>query len=26
VREIHDVDNVPPSLLYTLAHDEWRAL
>ncbi|EKK4015853.1 GNAT family N-acetyltransferase [Cronobacter sakazakii] len=26
VREIHDVDNAPPSLLYTLARDEWRAL
>lgn len=26
VREIHNVDNAPPSLLYTLARDEWHAL
>lgn len=24
IREIHDVDNAPPSLLFTLSLDEWR--
>jgi RimJ/RimL family protein N-acetyltransferase len=24
VREIQDVDNAPPSLFFTLTHDEWR--